>query len=102
MLVTSMDLLKVVLAFVIFWVGLWIGFCCFYGAMMARDIWLITRNVKKKLEFIDAILSAMKKKVESTASYVPPLMEGIGKIIEAVKEKRKTDTVKNKSKKKKK
>jgi len=100
MLVTSTDLLKVVIAFVIFWIGIWIGFCCFYFAMMSRDIWMITRSVKKKLDFIDALLKTFKSRVENTASYVPPLMEGISKIMEAVKEKRKSDTAKVKRKKK--
>jgi len=100
MLVTSTDLLKVVFAFIIFWIGIWIGFSCFYFAMMARDIWMITRNVKKKLEFVDAILHTVKKRVENTASYMPPLMEGITKIMEAVKEKRKSDESKSRKKKK--
>lgn len=101
MLVTSTDLLKVVFAFVIFWIGLWVGFACFYFAMMARDIWMVTRNIKKKLEFVDAVLSTVKSRVENTASFVPPLMEGISKIMEAVKEKNRSDARKSTKKKKK-
>jgi len=100
MLVTSMDLLKVVVAFVIFWIGIWIGLCCFYFAMMARDVWMITRSVKKKIEAVEKVVTAFRGKVENTASYVPPLIEGVTKIIEAISEKRNASSSKGKKKKK--
>jgi hypothetical protein len=37
--------------------------------------------------------------VENTASYVPPLIEGVTKIIEAIAEKKKGETVKGKKRK---
>lgn len=99
MLVTSTDLLKVVIAFVIAWIGVWIGFTCFYFAMMARDIWFITKSIRKKIEAVEKVVTAFRGKVENTASYVPPLIEGVAKIIEAIAEKKKNQTVKGKRKK---
>lgn len=96
MLVTSTDLLKVVSAFVILWIGLCVGFACLYGAMMARDIWMITKSLRKKIEAVEKVVTAFRGKVENTASYVPPLIEGVTKIIEAIAEKRRNSAKKKK------
>lgn len=99
MLVTSTDLLKVVIAFVIVWIGVWVGFTCFYFAMMTRDIWFITKSIRKKIEAVEKVVTAFRGKVENTASYVPPLIEGVTKIIEAIAEKKRNSPEKGKKKK---
>lgn len=65
-----------------------------------RDARQIITSAKKKLELIDQILSIIRKRVESTASYVPPLLEGAEKLMEAFRERRKTVKAKAKNKKK--
>lgn len=52
------------------------------------------------MDFIDTILNTVKNRVESTASYIPPLMEAGSKIMEAINEKKKSDAVKAKKKRK--
>jgi hypothetical protein len=91
MLETSQDLFWVALAFAIFWIGLGLGLAGLYVALVLRNFYMISSSVKKKLEVVDAILSTIRKKVESTASYMPPLIEGVSKIIEAFSEKKKSD-----------
>ncbi len=91
MLETSQDLFWVALAFAIFWIGLGIGLAGLYFALTLRNFYKVSSSLKKKLEIIDAILSVVRKKVESTANYVPPLIEGISKIVEAFSEKKKSD-----------
>jgi len=98
MLVTSKDIFWVVLSFVILWIGLCLGWAIFYIAMMLRNFWLVSTNLKKKLEVIDQILNVIKNRIESTASYVPLLIEGISKIVEAIQEKTKNDSKKKKNK----
>jgi hypothetical protein len=99
MLNTSQDLFWVALAFAIFWIGVAAGFGCFYLAMILRNIWRISESVKKKIQAMDKAVAAFKGKVENTASYVPPLIEGVTKIVEAIGEKRKNNQ-NNKRKKK--
>jgi len=66
-----------------------------------RNIWRITEAVKKKVEAVQKVVTAFKGKVENTASYVPPLIEGVTKIIEAIAEKKMSSETKSKSKKRK-
>jgi hypothetical protein len=90
MLSTSLDLFWVALAFAVLWIGIASGFAIFYFAMLVRNIWCISESIKKKVEAVEKVVTAFRGKVENTASYVPPLIEGISKIIEAVAEKKKT------------
>lgn len=99
MLNTSKDLFWVALAFAILWIGVAAGFACFYSAMILRNVWRITESVKKKIVAVDKVVTAFRGKVENTASYVPPLIEGVTKIIEAIAEKKKGETVKGKKRK---
>lgn len=91
MLESSKDVFWIVLSFVTLWIGICIGFICFYSALMIRDFQKVMSGIKKKIEFLDTILNAFRKKVENTASYIPPLLEGAEKIMEAIKEKKKCD-----------
>ncbi|MFA5029501.1 MAG: hypothetical protein WC518_01970 [Patescibacteria group bacterium] len=100
MLETSKDLFWVALSFAIFWVGIAAGFGCFYLALVLRNFWQISSSVKKKIEAVEKIVAAFKGKVESTASFVPPLVEGVTKIVEAIGERKKAKSAKRKEKKK--
>ncbi len=71
------------------------GLGMYYMAMMMRDARKVTGSLRQKLEIVDQILKAIKDKVEKTANYLPPLIEGVGKLVEHFKEKKE-----NKSKKK--
>ena len=97
---SSLDILWLSLAFVVLWIGLCVGFCAFYFMLAIRDTRQIIANGKKKLELIDQILSIIRKRVESTASFVPPLIEGASKLMEAFRENQKATKAKSKNKKK--
>lgn len=90
MLESSKDILWIVLSFVILWIGIFVGWGAYYIAMMFADIRSITKSLKKKMNLIDQILETVKNKVESTANYLPPLIEAGGKIISHLQEKKKT------------
>jgi len=99
MLVTSKDVFWIVMSFAILWIGLATGWAVFYIAMILRNFWLISSSVKKKLEIIDQILSIIKKKTETTASYIPPLIEAGSKLMEAFQEKKRSGSTKKHKKK---
>ncbi|MFA5047674.1 MAG: hypothetical protein WC516_01390 [Patescibacteria group bacterium] len=100
MLVTSKDILWISLSIIILWIGICLGFGALYLALMLRDFRKITGGFKKKLDFIDQILSTLKKRAEGTATYLPPLIQAGEKIVEAFREKKKSDAEKAKKKKK--
>jgi len=87
MLVTSRDIFWLALSFVILWAGICLGFCAFYCALMMRDFRKITASIKKKLDLVDQILAAIKNKVGDTASYIPPLIDGVSKLSEAFRKR---------------
>jgi hypothetical protein len=80
MLESSQDLLRLVIAFVVLWLGIIISWTLIYVALMFRDIKAMTTSVRKKLDIVDQILEIVKKNVETTANYLPPLIEGVGKL----------------------
>lgn len=88
MLVTSKDLFWIVLSFVILWIGVFAGWGLFYMAMMLRDVRQVTLSFRKKLDLVDSILETIKKKMEGTANYLPPLIEGASKLVEHFREKK--------------
>lgn len=98
MLTSSLDILWLSLALVVLLIGLATAWCIVYVALILRDIKKTTKSLRKKLDIIDSILEIVKKKVESTASYLPPLIEAGGKIVEAFREK-KANSKKTKKKK---
>lgn len=97
MLTTSKDILWLSLSLVILLIGITSAWGIFYLVMILRDTKAITKSLKKKMNLIDQILEIVKKKVETTASYLPPLIEAGGKIAEKFWDKR----AEKKSKKKK-
>jgi len=88
MLETSQDLWWIVFALVTLWVGIFIGWCIFYLAMILRDMKKITQNIKKKLDLVDQILETIKGGAGKTASYLPFVIEGAGKIIKTLAKKK--------------
>lgn len=97
MLETSQDLLRLSISFVVLFIGLVVGWGCIYIALILRDVRQMTKSARKKLDLIDQILELVKKKVETTANYLPPLIEGMGKLAAHFKEKK--DNRKSKKKK---
>ena len=95
MLVTSKDLLFVVFSFVVLFGGVCLGFAIFYFAMILRDAWYITKAVRRKVEAGEKVMTAFKSKVENTASFVPPLIDGVSKLISAIAEKKRASAGKS-------
>jgi len=88
---SSLDILWLAIAAVILWIGIWLGLSAFYLAMSLKDARKIVTSIKKKLEFVDQLLSVFKKKTENTAAFIPPLIDGVTKLVNAVKESKEKD-----------
>lgn len=88
MLENSIDLVWIALAFAILWISIFVGWGAYYLAMILRDVSRVTASVRKKMAIIDQILETIKKKVDTTANYLPPLLEGITKLVGHFKEKK--------------
>jgi hypothetical protein len=96
MLETTKDIFWLVLSIVILLSGLGISWAIFYMVLMIRDFKKITKSIRKKMEIIDSILEIIKKKTESSAAYLPPLIEGVTRIAEHFSEKKKAKRGKKK------
>jgi phage-related protein len=100
MLNTTLDIFWLVFAIVIAFVGIGLGFATFYFAWVMRDFQKIITSTKKKFDLVDRIMEGIVNKVENTANYIPPLIEGAAKLVEAIKERRAGSEEKPKKKKK--
>ncbi|MEK7167683.1 MAG: hypothetical protein AAB791_01635 [Patescibacteria group bacterium] len=89
MLISAKDIFWIVLSFVILWIGIFLGWSAYYIAMILRDVKKTTGSFRKKMDLIEQILEMIKKKVDSTANYLPPLIEGAGKLVEHFRDKKK-------------
>lgn len=99
MLDSTKDIFWLIFAIVLGLFGLFVAWAMFYIAMLLREGRIIAKSVRKKLDFVDDILKIIKVKTERTANYIPPLVEGVSKLIQHFKDK---DTKKKQTKSKKK
>jgi len=86
MLNTTQDIFWLVFAIIMAFVGVGLGFAVFYLARLVRDLQKIVTSTKKKFDLADRIMEAVVDKVENTANYIPPLIEGAVKLVNAIRE----------------
>ena len=95
---TSTDILNIVKAVSIFGLAFFISLASFYFAMILRQIFKVTKEVKGFFDKVDEILKILKDKIEHSSSHLILISEGIKKIVEIasnVSEKRKEKKVSN-------
>ncbi len=88
---SSLDILWLAIALVVLWIGIWMGFTAYYLMLSVKDGRHVISSIKKKLEFIDGLMSMFKKKAENTSTVIPPLVDGVTKLMEAYREGKKKD-----------
>jgi len=98
MLTSSLDILWLALALVVLLIGVSLTWCIVYLALILRDFKKTTKSLRKKLDILDSILEIIKNKVEKTANYLPPLIEGGIKLAQHFQEKKDEDKPKKKKK----
>jgi len=85
----SKDLLNVVLAFCVLWLTIFLAWFIYYLIMIMRQGYIAAKEMKERLKKIDETIKTFKEKMEHSAMYLSLIGEGIKKIVEIVKEKKK-------------
>lgn len=86
MLETSADLLKVIAAVSIGVLTFFLCWALFYAIMSLRNIFLATRDARRIFDKVEELISAIKDKVNSSASYLLLIGEAVRKIMEFMRE----------------
>lgn len=81
MLVTSKDLLLVVIALCLIWLTAFSCWGIYYLVMILRDFSKMTASIRKKMEMLDTVLKLVKEKLESTSLSLGLLVDGVSKIV---------------------
>ncbi len=84
---TSNDLLLVVIAVCVFALTVFLVWFIYYLAMIMRQAFLITKEMRQRINKVDQILNAIKEKIDHSTSYLLIIGEGIKKLVELVKER---------------
>lgn len=82
----SKDLLFVVLAFCVLWLTIFLAWFIYYLAMIFRQFYLGTKEMRERLHKVDSAITAFKEKIEHSASYLLLIGEGIKKLVEVAKD----------------
>ena len=98
MLESSKDLLFIVLAICAIAFTTFACWLLYYFIAMVKDVYQITKGIKKKIDLVDDILKTIKEKINSTASYVGLIFGSLEKIV-GYFQQRKTDNDRPASKK---
>jgi len=101
MLNSTLDIFWLVFAIVLAFVGGGLGVAIIYLVITLKDVQKIVTGTKKKFDLVGRIIETVGDKMENTASYIPPLIDGTVKLVNAIREKR-CEGESDKSKKKKK
>jgi hypothetical protein len=76
----SRDILFLVLAFCILWVTIFLTWILYYVVNAVRQVNLVVKSAKAKLDAVEEIFSLIKEKITSSSTYLNLLMSGIGKV----------------------
>ena len=98
MLDSSKDLLFIVLAICAIAFTTCACWLLYYFIAMVKDVYQITKGIKKKIDLVDDILKTIKEKINSTASYVGLIFGSLEKLVSYFQQ-RKTDSDRPSSKK---
>jgi hypothetical protein len=81
---SSQELLDTAKALSVFLISIFGCFVLYYLAMILRQTFLVTKEMRDRLKKIDEVAHAFKEKIENSASYLLLISEGIKKIVEVV------------------
>jgi hypothetical protein len=82
LLQTSGDVLNIVKSVVYFFVGVFFAVFIYYLSMMMRQVFLATKEMRERVKKLDELAQAFKNKIESSASYLLLIGEGVKKLAE--------------------
>lgn len=82
----SQDLLNIVKAVSIFGLAVFICWAIFYFTMILRQTFKVVKEMRERFIKIDEVITALKEKIEHSASYLALIGEGVKKLVEVIKE----------------
>ncbi|MDP3043461.1 MAG: hypothetical protein Q8N21_03590 [bacterium] len=82
----SQDLLNIVKAVSIFGLAVFICWAIFYFTMILRQMFKVVKEMRERFIKIDEVITALKEKIEHSASYLALIGEGVKKLVEVIKE----------------
>ncbi|NMB48779.1 hypothetical protein GYA13_05110 [Candidatus Kuenenbacteria bacterium] len=88
MLDSSKDLLFVVLAICAIAFTTFACWLIYYFIAIVKDVYSVTKGIKKKVDLLDDILKTIKEKINSTASYVGLIFNSVEKIVDYFQQKK--------------
>jgi hypothetical protein len=100
MLETSKDVLNIVIAVSVFGVSFFVCWALYYFVMILRQMFKGVQEVKNIINRVDETIKAFKEKIESSASYLFLIGEGVKKMVDLMKYKSEGDDENDKKKKK--
>lgn len=89
MLETSKDILYISISFFVLLLSIFICWVIYYLAMILREFKKIVADIRKKIELIEAVLNALKEKLEHTSSHMKLLVDTAINLAEFFKDRRK-------------
>ncbi|PLX26972.1 hypothetical protein C0583_05275 [Candidatus Parcubacteria bacterium] len=87
MLETSKDVLNIVLAVSIGGIAFFLCWGLYYMVQVGRNIFIMVKGFKEKIDRIDEILKILKDKIEHSTSYLLLIGEGVKKLVEIMKKR---------------
>ena len=83
----SKDLLYIVISISVLGLTFFICWTIYYLAMILKQSFKVVKEMRDRLHKIDEILASLKEKIESSASYLLLIGEGVKKLVEIIKER---------------
>ena len=74
--------MNIVKSVVYFFVGVFFAVFIYYLSMMMRQVFLATKEMRERVKKLDELAQAFKNKIESSASYLLLIGEGVKKLAE--------------------
>ena len=87
---TSQDIFFLVLAFCILWLTIFLAWMLYYAIGAAKQIYETINQLKRKLNAIDELVTLIKEKFNSGASYLTFIVSGLGKLVTLLSQKPKS------------
>jgi hypothetical protein len=84
---TSHDILNLVIAFCLLWLTVFFAWMIYYFAMIAKQIYQMTKEMRLRIQKIDEAAKAFKEKLDHSSAYFVLIGEGIKKLVDMLREK---------------